>query len=124
MSCAPSLNGFCNAATQGRAPERGCHRGTGNAGARRAKERASVDGRARPAIAAVRPKCALTKFVDGTADGSFEDLVRESERADGDELNAVAARARLLCDSYLDLVRIGEAAFRAEYDWRHREQPA
>jgi hypothetical protein len=53
---------------------------------------------------------------------SFEALKGQQERADADELAAVEARAQLLCDSYIALIKTGELSFRVELDLRQRKK--
>ena len=48
-----------------------------------------------------------------------EDVIRE---LDAQELAHVEARAKLLCDSYVTLVKLGELSFRTENVWRHRQK--
>jgi hypothetical protein len=48
-----------------------------------------------------------------------EDVIREP---DAKELADVEARAKLLCDSYVTLVKLGELSFRTENVWRHRQK--
>jgi hypothetical protein len=48
----------------------------------------------------------------------YEEMIREQKRLDAKELADVEARAKLLCDCYVGLVKIGEVSFRSEYEWR------
>lgn len=48
----------------------------------------------------------------------FEDAVRGFEHFDAEERSAVEARAKLLCDCYIKLVKMGELSFRTEHHWR------
>jgi hypothetical protein len=52
----------------------------------------------------------------------YEDFLREQKRLDAEELADVEARAKLLCDSYTTLVKMGELSFRTEHSWRQRQK--
>jgi hypothetical protein len=51
----------------------------------------------------------------------YEDMIREQEQFDAKDLADVEARAKLLCDSHVKLVKMGELSFRTEHDWRQRQ---
>jgi hypothetical protein len=51
---------------------------------------------------------------------SYEVSIREQTQRDAKELADVEARAKLLCDCYMELVKMGELSFRSEYEWRQR----
>jgi hypothetical protein len=55
--------------------------------------------------------------------GPYEDFLREQKLLDAEELADVEARAKLLCDCYVKLVKMGELSFRIEHDWRQRQKP-
>jgi hypothetical protein len=55
-------------------------------------------------------------------EASYEDVIREQEQHDVKELADVEARAKLLCDCYVELVKIGDLSFRTEHDWRQRQK--
>jgi len=50
----------------------------------------------------------------------YEEVIREQEQLDAKELADVEARAKLLCDCHVKLVKMGELSFRIEHDWRQR----
>ena len=52
--------------------------------------------------------------------GTYEEMIAESERQVEAEREKIAARAQLLCDTYLALVTLGDRAIRAEYFFRKR----
>ncbi len=45
----------------------------------------------------------------------YEDFLREQELRDGKELADVEVRAKLLCDCYVKLVKMGDLSFRIEH---------
>ncbi len=51
----------------------------------------------------------------------YEDFIREQAQLDAKELAEVEARAKLLCDCYVKLVKMGELSFRTELEWRQRK---
>jgi hypothetical protein len=53
----------------------------------------------------------------------YEDVIREQEQLDAKELADVEARAKLLCDCHVELVKMGELSFRTELYWRQRQKP-
>jgi len=57
--------------------------------------------------------------VRGSGEGPYEDFIAEQELLDAKELADVEARAKLLCDCYVTLVKMGELSFRIEHSWRH-----
>ena len=48
---------------------------------------------------------------DGSRDAPYEDVIREQGHLDAKELAEVEARAKLLCDCYVKLVKMGELSF-------------
>jgi hypothetical protein len=48
----------------------------------------------------------------------YEDVIHELNRQDTEELSDVEARAKLLCDYYVKLVKMGELSFRTEHGRR------
>ena len=52
--------------------------------------------------------------------GSFENQIREAQRAETDELKEVQARARLLCENSSTSSGLEKSPFAPEYEWRHR----
>jgi hypothetical protein len=56
--------------------------------------------------------------VRGSGEGPYEDFIAEQELLDAKELADVEARAKLLCDCYVTLVKMGELSFRIEHSWR------
>jgi hypothetical protein len=52
---------------------------------------------------------------------AFEDFLREQKQLDAKELAGVEARAKLLCDCHVMLVKLGELSFRTEHNWRQRQ---
>ncbi len=59
---------------------------------------------------------------DGSRDAPYEDVIREQGHLDAKELAEVEARAKLLCDCYVKLVKMGELSFRTEHAWRQRQK--
>jgi hypothetical protein len=51
---------------------------------------------------------------------SHEEFIREQKQLDAKELADVEARAKLLCDCHVKLVKMGELSFRIEHGWRQR----
>jgi hypothetical protein len=58
----------------------------------------------------------------GNREAPHEDVIREGERFEAKERADVEARAKLLCDCYVKLVKMGELSFRTEHDWRQRQK--
>jgi hypothetical protein len=56
----------------------------------------------------------------GNRKAPYDDVTRELKQRDAKELADVEARAKLLCDCYIKLVKMGELSFRTEHDWRQR----
>ncbi len=56
--------------------------------------------------------------VAGNREAPHEDVIREHEPLDAEDLAEVEARAKLLCDCYLTLIKLGELSFRTENVWR------
>lgn len=52
--------------------------------------------------------------------GTHADMIAESDRQVGAERAKIAARAQLLCDTYIALIKTGEVSIRAEYFYRKR----
>lgn len=52
--------------------------------------------------------------------GTYEKMVAEHERRVADERAKIAARAQLLCDTYVALIKTGEVSIRAEYNVRQQ----
>jgi len=50
----------------------------------------------------------------------YEDMIREQELFDAEQVADLEARAKLLCDCHLKLVKIGELCFRTEHNWRQK----
>lgn len=53
----------------------------------------------------------------------YEDMIREFKQQDERDLAEVEARAKLLCDCHVKLVKLGELCFRTELNWRQRQVP-
>jgi hypothetical protein len=60
----------------------------------------------------------------GNREVPYEDLVREHQGLEAKERADVAARASLLCDCYVKLIKMGDLSFRTEYDWRQCQRCA
>lgn len=50
-----------------------------------------------------------------------EEVIRELQQLDAIELANLEARAKLLCDCHVKLVKMGELCFRTDHDWRQRQ---
>lgn len=50
----------------------------------------------------------------------YEEMVRQFKQQDESDLAEVEARAKLLCDCHVKLVKLGELCFRTELNWRQR----
>lgn len=57
------------------------------------------------------------------ADASYESVMQQVQETEREELAQVEARARLLCECYATLIKMGELAFRVENVWRRRRSP-
>lgn len=53
----------------------------------------------------------------------YEDMIREFKQQDERDLAEVEARAKLLCDCHVKLVKLGELCFRVELNWRQQRVP-
>jgi len=53
-----------------------------------------------------------------------EDMIRGFKEEDARELAEVEARAKLLCDCHVKLIKLGELCFRTELNWRQRPMAA
>ena len=53
----------------------------------------------------------------------YEEMIREFKQQDERDLAEVEARAKLLCDCHVKLVKLGELCFRTELNWRQRRVP-
>ena len=87
-------------------------------------ELATQPARVQKCLIAADPK-ALEKqrrHAAGNREAPYEDVVRELEHLDAKELADVEAQAKLLCDWYVKLVKVGELSFRTEHDWRQRQR--
>jgi len=52
----------------------------------------------------------------------YEDIIRDQKLLDAKDLDDVEERAKLLCDCYIKLVKLGELSFRIEHSWRQRQK--
>jgi len=53
----------------------------------------------------------------------YEEMIREFKQQDERDLAEVEARAKLLCDYHIKLVKLAEFCFRTELNWRQRRVP-
>ena len=56
----------------------------------------------------------------GNREAPYEEVIREQEQLNAKELAELEARAKLLCDCYVQLIKMGELSFRTEHSWRQR----
>jgi hypothetical protein len=71
-------------------------------------------------IAADREAFEKKSWAASNREAPYEDFIHGQEVLDTKELVDVEARAKLLCDCYVELIKMGELTFRTEHDWRQR----
>jgi len=60
------------------------------------------------------------RWYDKNLEVPYEDFLREQQQLDAKELAEVEARAKLLCDCHVKLIKMGELSFRIEHHWRQQ----